>query len=132
VSLNKNYIKEHPQCKVTFRLSGDAAKKAKKASVVGEFNGWDSTSAPMKKLKDGSFFLSMRIPVGTVYQFRYLLDDNTWVSDPEADCYAHCPYGNCDNSVLNLEGSNISQGPSDQYSRNSESGLSPDLNHGRT
>jgi 1,4-alpha-glucan branching enzyme len=129
--LNKNYMKKCSECKVTFKISSEAAKQAKKASVVGEFNGWDSTSAPMKRLKDGSFYLSMRIPVGTVYQFRYLLDENTWINESEADCHVHCPYGNCQNSVLNLEESGKSQGPSHQYSRSSESGVSPDKNHGR-
>jgi len=87
---------------VTFNIPGELGEKARQAAVVGEFNGWDSTAAPMKKLKNGAFSLSMSLPVGKNYQFRYLMDDNTWISESQADGYAYCPFGNCENSVLIL------------------------------
>lgn len=102
MSLKKNYSKKGARCKVTFKIPGELAGKAEKAALVGDFNGWDATAAPMNKHKDGSFSLSINFPVGSTYQFRYLLDDDTWISEPQADGQAHCSFGNCDNSVLNL------------------------------
>jgi 1,4-alpha-glucan branching enzyme len=102
MSLKKTYLKNGSQCKVTFNIPEELGKKARHAAVVGEFNGWDSTAAPMKKLKNGAFSLSMSLPVGKTYQFRYLMDDNNWISESQADGYAHCPFGNCENSVLIL------------------------------
>lgn len=102
MSLKKNYLKNGAQCKVTFRIPSELGKQASQAAVVGEFNGWDSTAWPMKKLKNGSFSLSMSLPAGKTYQFRYLMDDNNWISEMEADGYAYCPFGDCENSILNL------------------------------
>lgn len=104
MSLQKKYLKDGSRCRVMFRINGEQAGKAEKAAVVGDFNGWDSTASPMRKLKDGSFSLSMSLPASKVYQFRYLLDDDTWISETEADGYAYCAFGNCNNSVLNLLG----------------------------
>lgn len=104
MSFKKTYLKDGSRCRVMFRIDSELADKAEKAAVVGDFNGWDSTAAPMRKLKDGSFSLSMSLPTGKTYQFRYLLDDNTWINETEADGYAYCAFGNCNNSVLNLLG----------------------------
>ena len=102
MSIRKQYLKDGLKCNVTFRIPGDIAGNARQACVVGEFNGWDSTAAPMKKFKNGSFSLTMSLPVGNVYQFRYILDDDGWISETEADGLVYCPFGQCDNSVLNL------------------------------
>lgn len=102
MSLKKTYSKNGAKCRVMFKIPGKLAGQAEKAALVGDFNGWDATAAPMKKLKDGSFSLSVNFPVGNTYQFRYLLDDDTWLSEAEADGYAYCAFGNCNNSVLNL------------------------------
>ncbi|MFP4397399.1 MAG: isoamylase early set domain-containing protein [Desulfonatronovibrio sp.] len=104
MSFKKTYLKDGSRCRVMFRIDSELADKAEKAAVVGDFNGWDSTAAPMRKLKDGSFSLSMSLPTGKTYQFRYLLDDNTWINETEADGYAYCAFGNCNNSVLDLLG----------------------------
>jgi len=56
----------------------------------------------MKKQKDGSFKLVLDLEIGRSYQFRYLLDDNRWENDWNADKYERSDFGNCENSVIDL------------------------------
>lgn len=100
--LAKTYLKNGSKCKVTFKIPKDQAGTAEQAALVGDFNGWDGEAAPMKKLKNGCFSLTLNLPVGTNYQFRYLLDGNSWINDAEADEQVHCAYAGCENSVLRL------------------------------
>ncbi len=102
MSIRKQYLKNGSKCNVTFRIPREVAGNARQASVVGEFNGWDSTAGSMKKFKNGSFSLTMSLPVGNIYQFRYILEDNIWISEENADGYQHCSFGNCENSVLKI------------------------------
>lgn len=68
---------------------------------MGEFNGWGMHSMPMKKQKDGSFKLVVDLPAGRAYQFRYLLDDERWENDWNAD-NIYSEFGNCENSVVEV------------------------------
>jgi 1,4-alpha-glucan branching enzyme len=102
MSLTKTYTKSGSKCKVTFRVPVELGGNIERAAVAGEFNGWDPAAAPMRKLRDGSFSLTMTLSAFRDYQFRYLLDDRDWVSDMQADAYVYCPYGDCENSVLKL------------------------------
>ena len=67
---------------------------------MGEFNGWDVYATPMKKLKDGSFTVTLDLEKGRTYQFRYLIDETRWENDWEADKYVPTPFGNIENSVV--------------------------------
>jgi 1,4-alpha-glucan branching enzyme len=100
MSLKKKFLKSKPRCKVTFCLSKGQAKDAGKVAVVGEFNEWDTTATPLRRQKDGSFSATVDLETGREYQFRYLIDGEIWISDPEADRFAFSPFGDCDNSVL--------------------------------
>jgi hypothetical protein len=53
----------------------------------------------MKRLKNGSFSVTVSLEAGRSYRFRYVLDGNIWINDPEADSYAANEY-NEDNSVV--------------------------------
>jgi hypothetical protein len=55
----------------------------------------------MKKLKNGSFSVTISLQAGNSYQFRYVLDDNTWGNDEEADSYVPNKYGE-ENSVVTV------------------------------
>ena len=59
-----------------------AAPSAQSVYMVGDFNGWDPTSHPMRRRADGCWFLEVRLAHGH-HQYRYLVDDNP-VLDPEA------------------------------------------------
>ena len=102
MSIKKQYLKSKPVCKVTFRLPEDAAGSAKSANIVGEFNEWNIYATPMKRLKNGSFVLTLDLEPNREYQFRYLLDDEIWENDGEADKYVSHPYGDGENSVVVL------------------------------
>lgn len=97
--LSKQFLKTRPVCKVRFRIPSDVANGAKSAHLMGEFNEWQPIE-PMKRHKDGSFSVTVDLPTGRSYQYRFLLDGQVWVSDAEADCFAHSEFGNCRNSVV--------------------------------
>lgn len=100
MSVKKQFLKSKPICKVTFRVPSTVAKKAKNVHVVGEFNNWSKTATPMKRLKDGTFVLTMDLKTGREYQYRYLIDENTWENDWDADKYVPSLFGGCENSVV--------------------------------
>lgn len=102
MSLKKKTLKSKPVCKVTFMLSRDQAKDADCVHLVGEFNEWGPDATPMRRQKDGSFSTTLDLSPGREYQFRYLIDGEIWISDPEADKYAFSPFGDCDNSVVTV------------------------------
>ena len=102
MSIKKQYLKSKPVCKVTFRISEERGNSAGTAYVVGEFNNWDSVSTPMKKLKTGAFTTTLDLVKGREYQFRYLLDNQIWENDADADKYVPTPFGDCENSVIDL------------------------------
>ena len=98
--MKKRYLKTKPVCKVTFDLPVAAIGPANKVSLTGDFNNWDVESTPMKKRKDGSFTVTVDLPRDAEYQFRYLIDDQRWENDREADKYIPTPVGGGDNSVI--------------------------------
>ena len=99
MSLKKQYLKGESKCKVTFSLSRDSAGSAGTAHVVGDFNHWEPSATPMKKLKDGSFTATITLTKNNEYQFRYLLDGERWENDLNADKYVSNEYGS-ENSVV--------------------------------
>ncbi len=100
MALKKRYLKSRPICKVTFRLSKTIAQSASHVHLVGEFNQWNILANPMKRLKDGSFTLTLDLEPDRAYQFRYLIDQIRWENDEKADKYVATPFGDCDNSVV--------------------------------
>ncbi|NCC49140.1 MAG: glycoside hydrolase [Clostridia bacterium] len=97
--LKKSYSKTGAACRVTFKYENE--EQAANAVLAGEFNDWSLHETPMKKLKDGSFSVTLSLPAGHNYRFRYVLDGNVWVNDSQADGYAPNEYGEA-NSVLTL------------------------------
>ncbi len=100
MSVKKQYFKTKSVCKVTFNLTKDIAKSAGSVYLVGDFNGWDASSHPMKLQKDGSFNLTINLEKGGEYQYRYLLNGSSWENDDCADKYVKSPYGDSENSVV--------------------------------
>ena len=102
MSLKKQYLKSKPICKVTFKLKAREANNAGTAKLVGDFNAWDIQAEPMKKLKNGDFTQTVNLPAEADYQFRSLLDDESWENDWEADAYSPSPVSFDDNSVVRV------------------------------
>ncbi len=95
--LEKQVLKSKPEVKVKFSLP--AAVQGETVFLVGDFNDWNETTTPMKKLKDGSFTVTLNLPNGEEFQFRYLVNGTEWHNDWEADKYVPNPYSG-DNSVV--------------------------------
>jgi 1,4-alpha-glucan branching enzyme len=86
--LKKQYLKTRPACKVTFRISKEAARSAQSIYLVGDFNAWDAQATPMSALKSGEFTVVLELDTATPeYQFRYRYDGSHWENDWEADGY---------------------------------------------
>lgn len=100
MSLTKQYLKSKPVCKVTFRVPAEAARDANTVHIVGDFNSWDIYAIPLQKLRDGTFKVTLELAPNHEYQFRYLIDENTWENDWNADKYVPTPFGNAENSVV--------------------------------
>ena len=97
--IKKNYSKSGKICRVTFKYNNSVGNG--NAALVGEFNNWSSQENPMKKLKNGSFSVTISLQAGNSYQLRYMLDDDAWVNDEEADSYMPNKYGE-ENSVVTV------------------------------
>ncbi len=102
MSIQKQYLKKKPVCKVTFKISENVENSAKEAHVVGEFNDWSTSATPMKRLKNGAFRAILELEKGRTYQFRYLLGQSHWKNDPDADEYLPTPFGDSQNSVIRV------------------------------
>lgn len=103
MALIKQYLKSKPVVKVTFTLPAEAVEKSETVTLVGEFNGWNPEEAvALKKQKDGSFKASLDLVPGKEYQFRYLLDNEIWANDWEADKYVSAGVNAEENSVVVL------------------------------
>jgi 1,4-alpha-glucan branching enzyme len=66
---------------------------AEAVSVVGDFNGWDPLVHPMKKRSNGTRSVSIELPSGQCYPFRYLADGGVFFDEPEADAIEPNGYG---------------------------------------
>lgn len=99
--IKKQFLKTKPVCKATFTLPLEAAPEAKKVALVGEFNDWNVEKAiPLKKqTKAGVFKALVELESGKSYEFRYLIDGETWENDWDADAYVATPFGE-ENSVV--------------------------------
>jgi len=101
MSLKKQFYEKKPVCKVTFKLTEDIVNSARKVNLAGDFNNWDTNSIPMKKLKGGEYFVSLDLPKGKEYQFKYLIDGSSWLNEKEADKHVPNEF-QTENSVLIL------------------------------
>ncbi len=85
MSIKKKYFKKKSTCEVTFTIPKNLGQKNKTAHLVGDFNDWNTQATPMSKQKDGSFSITVELEKGNEYQFKYLLNDEIWINETEAD-----------------------------------------------
>ncbi len=98
--LKKKYNKSGSKCTVTFMISAEQASGVASAHLVGDFNNWNKESLPLVQNKDKSFEISIELEPGHEFLFRYLLDQNRWENDWNADKYAPSPFADTDNSIV--------------------------------
>ena len=99
MSLKKQYLKQKAVCKVIFTVPKQLGAFASTVHLVGDFNDWNKSITPMKRLKNGSFTATLFLRQDAEYEFRFLLDGLTWENDPQADKYVQNAYGS-ENSVV--------------------------------
>ncbi|WP_322486941.1 isoamylase early set domain-containing protein [Chloroflexus sp.] len=87
-----------PVGKVRVTFSLPSALWADTIYLVGDFNGWDRRATPLRATEHG-WMITLDLEAGRTYQYRYLINDNEWHNDWNADGYAPNPYGG-DNSVV--------------------------------
>ncbi len=103
MSVKKKYLKSKPLCKVTFNLSKDIVNGAKEVALVGDFNNWSIKKAEtLRKAKDGKYTRTLDLATGKNYQYRFVLDGETWVNDTEAEGYAPSGVGPEPNCVVEV------------------------------
>jgi len=102
MAIKKQFLKSKPLCKVTFAVPATVVEGASKVAVVGEFNQWDASAHVLKKQKTGEFKATIELPVEQEVQFRYVVDDQTWLNDEEADKWVPNGFASEQNSVLVL------------------------------
>jgi 1,4-alpha-glucan branching enzyme len=100
VSIKKQFLKNKPICKITFRLPAAMAPEARTVHLVSELNDWDREALPFKRLKNGDFTLTLDLPTDREIQFRYLIDGQRWENEPEADKQASTCFEDTCNSVI--------------------------------
>ena len=61
--MKKDPVANSTKISVTFEAPAEI--QAESLAVVGEFNEWDATAAPMKRRKDGVWAKTLRLEPGT-------------------------------------------------------------------
>jgi 1,4-alpha-glucan branching enzyme len=69
--------------KVTFVLP--ASEPAGTVSVLGSFNDWNPLMHPLKKRSNGTRSVTVEVPAGHMFEFKYLAEGGEWFCDPDAD-----------------------------------------------
>jgi hypothetical protein len=90
--ISKTFIKTDwgQIARVTFTLPDSLW--ADTVCLVGDVDGRDPSSHPLDHRRDGSWTLTLDLPVGRTYEF-YYLHDGQWMSDSQADGYVHASDG---------------------------------------
>lgn len=101
MGLKKQFSKSKPVAKVTFELPKEAVNDAKEVVVLGEFNDWQVENGLKMKATKTAFTAALELPTGRDYQFRYLIDNDRWENDWNADGYVPTPFG-VENCLLTL------------------------------
>jgi hypothetical protein len=65
---------------VTFVFAGQASA----VSLVGDFNGWDATATPMKKLAPNGAYWSVTLPLSVGRHLYAFVVDSQWIADQHA------------------------------------------------
>ena len=74
--LQKTYFKTKDYCKVKFVFT---AEDAENVEVLGLNSDWEN-SILMSKKKDGSFTCDVSLPKNSQHQFKYRVNETTWVN----------------------------------------------------
>jgi hypothetical protein len=93
----KTYYKTKDYCKVKFSFK---VENAETVEILGLNRDWQN-SIIMSKKKDGSFSADVTLPKDSKHQFKYRVNENEWLNEPEADSQEPNEFGGS-NSVIIL------------------------------
>ncbi len=69
------------------------APQATTVALIGDFNGWGSVQEiPLRRQIDGNWVADLPLPAGR-YQYAFLIDDQTIVTDPRAEQHVSDDFG---------------------------------------
>lgn len=95
--ITKTPAKKGATTKVTFELPPEEA--GGEVRLCGDFNDWSQETTPLVKRKDGRWSVTLTLPQGRSYRFRYLIDGQRWENDNGADEYIDNGFGSKDSVV---------------------------------
>lgn len=75
------------------------APMAGKVCIAGNFNAWNTSSMPMKKEKDGTWRVKLKLSPGK-HEYKYFVD-GAWASDLSCSELVPNPFGT-DNCVISV------------------------------
>ena len=84
---------------VTFSLP--SRTRADRVALAGSFNGWDPGSIPMSRGADGRWRVTVELS-GGVTQYKFVLDGERWIPDPQNPERVDDGVGGPGNSILRL------------------------------
>ena len=100
--LKKTYTKNKSKCKVTFKFEPTEEVQVDTIQVVGSFNGWGNEKKHfLKKRKDGTYSLSVNLNSESSYEYKYLVNENEWYTDSNAENLVWNIYGS-QNALLEV------------------------------
>lgn len=95
--VQKTYYKTKDYCKVKFTFT---VENAETIEILGLNSDWEN-SIIMSKKKDGTFSADVNLPKNSKQEFKYLVNENLWLNEPEADSEQTNEFGG-KNSVIIL------------------------------
>lgn len=81
--LTKKFLKTKDVCDVTFEYEGDGETVA----LAGDFNNWQPEPMKRSGKADSPFRVKVRLPKDGEFEFRYLVNGQSWENDTVADAY---------------------------------------------
>lgn len=71
------------------------APRAKRVSLAGSFNSWDTNSIAAKKDAKGNWSVKLSLKPGQ-YEYKFVVD-GSWITDPHCSSYTNNSFGtqNC-------------------------------------
>jgi 1,4-alpha-glucan branching enzyme len=93
--LKKRKLKSN--VRVTFIFPAEL--HAESVHLLGDFNAWDKSATPLAKNEDGYWETRLDLEPGRQFQFKYLVNQQIWRNDLEADAHVGNPFGT-QNSVV--------------------------------
>lgn len=95
--LTKRFFKTNHETEVAFEHNSDVSNRV---ALIAEFNNWQPVSMQYSK-KYKAFRTKVRLPINCDYQFRYLINNQVWQNDHQADRYLINRFG-IDNSIVSF------------------------------